>query len=76
MQTGYVLKVLRDLAGLRQKEVSAELDWYNGKLAYIETGYTEATPDEVKLLLRLYKKNKADFELLETVLSKLQGKRK
>lgn len=48
------LKRLREMAGLTQEDVAAQLEWHPTKVMRIETGRTAPHPNDVRLMVELY----------------------
>ena len=49
------LKRLRESAGLTQEDVAGQLDWHPTKIMRIETGRTAPHPNDVRVMLGLYR---------------------
>jgi transcriptional regulator with XRE-family HTH domain len=49
------LKRLREVTGLTQEEVAGQLDWHPTKIMRIETGRTAPHPNDVRVMLGLYR---------------------
>jgi transcriptional regulator with XRE-family HTH domain len=54
------LKRLREKTGMTQEDVAGQLDWHPTKIMRIETGRTAPHPNDVRVMLGLYKVDDSD----------------
>jgi transcriptional regulator with XRE-family HTH domain len=55
------LKRLREKTGMTQEDVAGQLDWHPTKIMRIETGRTAPHPNDVRVMLGLYKVDDSDI---------------